>query len=131
MSDIASRYMVKEVATKRDITLNIVGATQEKELFTYWQGAYVLDGDGYWRPTASAEDGKLNSKFKLQRDATYDYINISFYNWLLKEHNFVFVDVDAAVKSVDMTFEDGSSDTNGRIIDSATFVSYIDRTILV
>lgn len=127
-SDISARYGVLAVAGKRDIMLKIVGATQEKELFTYWQGAYKASGSD-WIPTSAS--GKLNSKFKLQRDATYDYINISFYNWLLKEHNFVFVDVDEAVKSVEMTLEDGSSDTNGRTIDSATFVSYMDRTIMV
>jgi hypothetical protein len=128
-SDISARYAILAVAAKRDITLRIVGATQEKELFTYYQGAYKAEGTD-WVPTGGI-GGKLNSKFKLQRDATYDYINISFYSWLLKEHNFTFVSVDEAVKSVDMTLEDGNSDTNGRVIDSATFVSYIDRTIMI
>ena len=126
--DLAARHAVLAVAGKRDIALKIVGATQEKQLFTYWQGAYKASGTD-WIPTSAS--GKLNSKFKLQRDATYDYINISFYNWLLKEHNFVFVDVDEAVKSVEMTLEDGSSYTDGRIIDSATYISYIDRTVMI
>lgn len=127
--NIASRYAILAAAGRRDISLRVVGATQEKELATYWSDTYTYDGTD-WKPS-SASTGKLNGKFKLQRNATYDYINISLYNFLLKEHNFTLVDVDEAVKSVDMVFEDGSSDSNGRIIDSATFVSYIDRTVMI
>lgn len=126
--DLSALYGVLAVASKRDITLKIVGATNEKKLLVYYQEKYKQDS-GDWIPNSAS--GRLNTKFKLQRDATYDYINLSFYNWLLKEHNFVFVDVDEAIKSVDITLEDGSSDSNGRIIDGATFVSYIDRTIIV
>ena len=129
--DVAARYMKLAISGKRDVTMNIVGATHEKELFDYWQGAYTLDDDGYYRPTASAEDGKLNTVFKLQREATYDYISITVYNWLLRDHNFTFVSVDDAIKMVDMTFEDGSADSNGRILTSTTFVSYIDGSIMV
>ncbi len=127
-SDIAKRYAILACATRRDITMNIVGATGEKELFTYWQGVYKAS-DGDWIPTGASY--KLNSYFHLVRDATYDYIFMHIYNWLLREHNFHFMAVDEAVKMVDMTFEDGSSDTNGRIIDDLDFVSYIDKTVMV
>ena len=126
-TDIAKRYGVLAVAGKREISMNIVGATAEKELFTYYQGLYVLSGTD-WVPTGAS---KLNTKFKLQRDATYDYILISIYNWMLEEHDFVFVSVDDAVKMVDMTFTDGSADSNGRLIDDMDFVSYIDSALMV
>lgn len=126
--DLATRYATKACTGKRDVTLNVVGLTTEKDLFTYWQGAYALDGTDYIPTSAS---GKLNTTFHLLRDATYDYVSIHVYNWLLKEHNFTFVNVDDAVKKVDMTFEDGTGDSNGRILDSTTFVSYIDSTIMV
>ena len=127
-SDLEKAYGIIAVAGKRDITLNIIGLTGEKELFTYWQGAYKASGDD-WIPTSAS--GLLNTKFKLERDATYDYILISIRNWLLLEHNFHFMSVDEAVKSVDMTFEDGTGDSNGRIVDDCDYVSYIDRSVII
>lgn len=130
-SDLDKAYNILAVAGKRDVTLNIVGVTGEKELFTYWQEAYSYDATEVgWRPT-SASTGLLNTKFKLQRDATYDYILISIRNWLLLEHNFHFMNVEEAVKSVDMTFEDGTADSNGRIIDDCDYVSYVDRSVII
>lgn len=127
-SDISKNYKVEAFAGKRDVSMNIVGTTTEKELFNYWQGAYALSGSDY---IPSGASDKLNTEFKLQRDATYDYLQISVYNWLLRDHNFKFVNVDEAVKSVDMSFEDGTADSNGRILDSTTYVSYIDRIVMV
>lgn len=127
-SDVSKQYMAQAFSGQRTITLNIVGATQEKELFTYWQQAYSVRGNDYH---PSSANGRLNTVFKLQKDATYDYISIAIRGWLLQEHNFHFVSVDEAVKSVDMTLEDGSSDTNGRIISSFTMISYIDETVMI
>ena len=126
-TDIAKRYGVLAVAGKREISMNIVGATSEKELFTYYQGLYVLSGTD-WVPTGAS---KLNTHIRLERDSTYDYIFLTIYNWVLEEHNFVFVSVDDAVKVVDMTFTDGSSDSNGRLIDDMDFVSYVDSALMV
>ena len=126
--DIAKQHMVRAIAGKREVKMNVVGATQEKELFNFWQEQYKLSGSDYIPNTAT---GKINTTFKLQRDATYDYVSIHIYNWLILEHNFVFVNVDDAVKMVDLTFVDGSADSNGRILDATTFVSYIDRTLMV
>ena len=127
-ADIAKRYKASAYSGKRDITMQVVGATHEKELFTYWQGAYTARGDD-WKPTSAS--GRLNTKFKLQKDATYDYILMSIRGWLLKDHNFHFVDVEEAVKSVDMILEDGAGDSNGRVIDSFTMISYIDETVMI
>lgn len=126
--NISKRYMVLPVAGKREITLQIVGNTDEKELFQYFLEEFTNDGTD-WMPTSAS--GRLFSVYKLQRDATYDYISISFYNWLCQEHNFSFVSVDDAVKTVDMTFTDGSSDSNGRIVSALTFISMIDRIVMV
>ena len=108
--------------------MNVIGATQEKELFTYWQGVYTARGNDY-KPTSAS--GRLNTVFKLQKDATYDYISMAIRGWLLQEHNFHFMSVEEAVKSVDMTFEDGTGDSNGRIISSFTMISLIDETIMI
>jgi hypothetical protein len=126
--DISKRYLTLPVAGKREITLQIIGNTHEKELFQYFLEAFTDDGTD-WYP--SSANGRLKTVYKIQRDATYDYILISFYNWTCDAHNFSFVSVDDAVKAVDMTFSDGSSDSNGRIIDDFDFVSYIDKTIMV
>jgi len=125
-SDVASQYMTLAIAGKRDVTMNIVGATHEKELFNYWQGAYTEAG-GIYYPTGA---DRLNTVFNLQREATYDYVSIAIYNWLLKDHNFTFMNVDDAVKMVDMTFEDGTS-SSGRILTATTVASFVDSTIMV
>ncbi len=127
-SDLETQYYKRAIAGKRDISLNIVGATAEKELFNYWQKAYQLSGTDYIPGDAS---DRINSVFKLQRNATYDYISISIYNWLLLEHNFNFVSVDDAVKIVDLTLEDGSANSSGIMLNSTTFVSYVDRTTML
>lgn len=126
--DISKRYKILAVSARRDITLQIIGNTHEKELFQYFLEAFTNDGTD-WIPTSA--NGRLNSKYKIQRDATYDYILLSFYNWKCDTHNLSFVNVDDAVKSVDMTFSDGTSDTNGRIIDNFDYVSYIDKVVMV
>lgn len=124
--DISKKYKNLAIAGKRDVEMEIIGSTDEKELFKYWQEAYTISG-GDWIPENAS--GKLNTKFRLDRDATYDYLIISVYNWLIQEHNFHFVSVDEAVKAVEMKFIDGSPDGNGRIIDSCTFVSPIDQCV--
>lgn len=126
--DIEHRYMTLAVAGKREVEMNVVGLTGEKTLFTYYQGAYKASGAD-WIPTSAS--AKLNTFFRLERNASTDYILIHIYNWLTQAHNFHFVDVDEAVKSVDMTFEDGSGDSNGRIIDDCDYISSIDETIMI
>ena len=126
--DLSKRYKNLAISGKREITLQIIGNTNEKELFQYFLEAFTNDGTD-WYPTSA--NGRLTTVWKLQRDATFDYISITFYNWMLKEHNFSFVSVDDAVKAVDITLVDGSSDSNGKQITSFTYVSYIDETIIV
>ena len=126
--DIAAQYMKKAISTRRDVKLNIVGATHEKELFNWWQEKYKLSGTDYIPNGAS---GALNSVFKLQRDATYDYVSIAVHSWLLRDHNFSFVNVDDAIKMVDMLFEDGAANASGIMLDATTFVSPIDRILMI
>lgn len=127
--DLSTRHANYAAAGQREVSMNVIGVTDEKELFTYYQGLYDQDGNNDWKPTTA--NGRLKGVLKLQRDATYDYIKISVYNWMIEEHDFVFSSVDDAVKAVDMTFTDGSSDSNGYIIDDLDFVSYIDASVMV
>jgi len=126
--DLSKRYKNLAVAGKREITMQIIGNTNEKELFQFFLEEYTNDGTD-WYPTNAS--GRLNSVWKIQRDATYDYITIAFHNWLLLEHNFSFVSVDDAVKAVDITLEDGSSNSSGLIITSFIYQSYIDETVII
>lgn len=126
--DISKRYLNLPIAGKREITLQIVGETTEKELFQYFLEAFTNDGTD-WYP--SSANGRLRSVWKVQRDATYDYIMISFYNWSFESHNFSFVSVDDAVHSVDIVLTDGSGDSNGRIINDFDYISYIDETVII
>jgi len=126
--DLSKRYKNLAVAGKREITLQIIGNTDEKELFQYFLEAFTNDGTDYYPSNAS---GRLNSVWKIQRDATYDYIKITFYNWILQEHNFSFVSVDDAIKAVDITLSDSTGDSNGRAITGFTFVSRVDRNVML
>lgn len=126
--DLSKLYQTSAHSTRRDISLRIVGATQEKELFTYWQQAYTSVGGDWYPSSASA---RINSKYVLQRTATYDVLALSIYEWVLKEHNFHFVTVDEAVKAVEITLEDGTGDANGRSIDSFTMACYIDEAVMI
>lgn len=127
-SDISKRYKVLATSTKREISLQIVGNTSERELFEYFLEQFTDDGTD-WYPTSAS--GRLNTVYKLQRDATYDYITVAIYNWLCSEHNFSFVNVDDAVKLVDMTFTDGSANSAGRLITTMTMITYVDRIIMI
>lgn len=127
-SSNVKRHAIQACATKRNISLQIVGNSHENELFQYYLEAFTNDGSD-WYPTSAS--GLLNSVIKLQRNATYDYIQIAIRNWIPREHNFVFVNVDDAVKSVDITFNDSTPDSNGRIISSFIYQSLIDESIIV
>ncbi len=127
-SDVESQFMKTAIAGKRDVFLNIVGAITETDLLQYWQEKYKLSSSDYIPDSASE---RLNSVFKLQRDATYDYISIAIYNLLATEHSLKLSNVDEAFYNADMTFEDGDGDSNGRILTSTTIASFIDRTIML
>jgi len=125
--DVSIRYKNLAVAGKREVEMNVIGETDDSELYKFWQETYKLAGAD-WIPNAASDN--IHTTFKLQRDATYDYISLHVYNWLISNHNLHFVDVDEAVKVIDMIVTDGSADTNGRIIDSCSIVSPIDQCIM-
>lgn len=126
-TDLAHKHAVLACAGKRDVSLNLVGNTGEKELYTYFlEATKVSSGD--WIPASASE--RLNTKFKMQKDATYDYILISVYNWLIKEHNFTLVSVDDAVKNVDILLEDADGNSSGIMIDDCDFIGYTDPVIM-
>jgi len=90
------------------------------------EATQVSSGD--WIPASASE--RLNTKFKMQKDATYDYILISIYNWMIREHNFTLVSVDDAVKLVDIMLEDADGNSSGIMIDDCDFIGYTDPVIM-
>jgi len=102
--------------------MEITGFVKNDDLFRLYADTWDSTNDRY-----SSASGRLNTKFKLQRDSTYDYILISIYNWLIEDHNCHFANVDEGIKGVEIKFSDAVPDSNGRIIDSMTMVNYIDK----
>lgn len=126
-SDLQYNYKIVPVAGTRTIEMEITGWTDENDLFEYWQETFKQSGSD-WIPNGAS--GRLNTVFKLQRDATYDYIMIAIYNWIVESHNFHFADVGEGIKVVEMKFTDGSSNASGYAITDFDFVSYIDQCVL-
>jgi hypothetical protein len=122
-SDIATQYKKYAIAGKREVELNIVGFDENRELWDFFKDVWNSANDYY--NTAS---GRLNSKLKLSRDDTYDYFILSVYNWLIEEHNAHFVNVDDAIKNVDVVLVDGTPDSNKRIFDSFSIVNQVSKT---
>jgi hypothetical protein len=122
-SDIATQYKKYAIAGKREVELNIVGFDENRELWDFFKDVWNSANDYY--NTAS---GRLNSKLKLSRDNTYDYFILSVYNWLIEEHNAHFVNVDDAIKNIDVVLVDGTPDSNKRIFDSFSIVNQVSKT---
>jgi len=121
--DIGVRYNRYHIAKKREVSLNIVGFSENRDSLDY----YLDEWDNVNQRYSSAS-GRLNSKLKLQRDATYDYSDLSVYNWLLEEHNHNIVSIDDGIKGIDITLTDATPDSNRRIIDSFSIVDYLSDT---
>ncbi|MCP4651712.1 MAG: hypothetical protein GY853_16745 [PVC group bacterium] len=121
--DIGYRYGRYHLSAKRDVSLNIVGFSENRDTLDYHLDTWDNANQRY-----STASGRLNSTLKLQRDATYDFINIHIYNWLLEEHNHSIVSIDDGIKGVDITLTGATPDSNRRLIDSFTIVDYLADT---
>jgi len=121
--DIGYRYNRYHVAGKRDVSLNMIGFSTTKDTWEYFLDTWDNVNQRY-----SSASGRLNSKFKLERTATYDYLDLSVYNWLLEEHNHNIVSIDDGIKGIDFTLTNATPDSNRRIIDSFSIVDYNSDT---
>lgn len=121
--ELESRYPQTVTCGKKEVTLNIVGHTKKRDTFDYYRDTWDTANNRY-----SSASGRLNTQFKLERDATYDYMLISVYNWLIEEHNHHVFNVDDKMKSLDITLTEATPDSNLRIIDSFTIVDYLSDT---
>lgn len=126
-ADVESQYKKYPIAGKRDITLSVSGFIDNKTILTYQREAYS-NSSGEFIPSSASE--RINSVIKLQKNATYDYLSISIYNWLVEEHNLHFQTIDEAIKAADITLTDGVGNSAGRIINSMTMVNASDQVAM-
>ncbi len=122
--DIGYRYNRYHIAGKRDVSLNIIGFSENRDTLDYWLDTWDNVNQRY-----SSASGKLNSTIKLQRDATFDYSDIHIYNWLLEEHNHNIVSMEEGIKGIDFTLTCATPDSNRHIIDAFTIVDYLSDTV--
>ena len=120
---IGSTYVQTVTSGKRDVSLNIVGHTKNRDTFDYYKDEWDVVNERY-----DSASGRLNSKIILERLATYDYMSLSVYNWLIEEHNHHVFSIGDGIKGLDLTFTDATPDSNKRIIDSFTIVDYLSDT---
>jgi len=121
--ELESRFPQTPMNGSREVSLNLVGFTKNRDTFDYFTDTWDNVNQRY-----SSASGRLNSKVRLERNVTYDYMLLSVYNWLIEEHNHNVSNVDDKVKSVDITMTAATPDSNLRMIDSFSIVDYLSDT---
>lgn len=121
--ELEVRYPQTAMNAKREVTLQLVGFTKNRDTFDYYKDIWDNVNQRY-----NSAAGRLNSKVRLERDATYDYMLLSCYNWLIEEHNHHVFSVDDRIKGLDITMTAATPDSNLRIIDSFSIVDYLSDT---
>ena len=121
--EIGYDYCQYVIAKERTVSLNIVGLIDCRDTFDYYKDKWDNINKRY-----SLASGRLNSKLKVERTATYDYFIISFYNWLLEEHNHRMFPISEGIKGLDITLTEATPDSNRRIIDSFEIYDYLSDT---
>jgi len=121
-SEYGYQYRRHAVAGKRDVKMNIIGFIEDRELWDFYKDTWDQANN-----RLSTASGRLNSKIKLQRDATYDYFVLSVYNWLPEEHNAHLSNIDESIKGIDLTLDDATPDANKRIFDSFSIVNQVSK----
>ena len=123
--EIGYSYAQHVVATKRNVTLNIVGNADDSDRLTdfidTWTNNSVSPASSYYTTLAA----RLNSVVKLQRDSTTDYFELSVYNWIIDEHALRITPIDEGLVGFDMTLSGATPDANKRIIPTLVIVDYI------
>lgn len=121
--ELESRFPQTPINGSREISLQLVGHTKNRDTFDYYKDTWDNVNQRY-----TSASGKLNTLFKLERDATYDYFLLSVYNWLIEEHNHHVFAIDDRIKSVDLKMTEATPDSNLRMIDSFSIVDYLSDT---
>ena len=121
--ELESRYPQTAMNGKREVSLNFVGFTKNRDTFDYFNDTWDNTNQRY-----SSASGRLNSKIRLERNITYDYMLFSIYNWLIEEHNHNVFSIDDRIKGLDLTFTAATPDSNLRIIDSFSIVDFLSDT---
>lgn len=126
---IGVSYAKFAINKKREITLNIVGFIQDKDLLEYFLDTWDTPNGRY---DISAD--KLNTVFKLIRTATNDEFEIHIYNWLIEDHNNNIFNIDEGIKGIDLTLSGATPYTDKRLIVTRagaagfTIASYLSDT---
>ncbi|HEC36905.1 MAG TPA: hypothetical protein ENI29_01630 [bacterium] len=121
--ELESRYPQTAMNGKREVSLQLVGFTKNRDTFDYFNDTWDNTNQRY-----SSASGRLNSKIRLERNITYDYMLFSIYNWLIEEHNHNVFSIDDRIKGLDLTFTAATPDINLRIIDSFSIVDFLSDT---
>lgn len=108
---IGINYASTVINKKREVSLNIVGFTQNRDTYDYWKDTW--DNVNEYYDTAS---GKLNTVFKVVRTATNDQFEIHVYNWLIEEHNHNVFNIDEGIKGLDITLTEATPYSDTRIL---------------
>lgn len=119
--EIGVAYRKYVVSGKRNVSLNIIGFTQTKDLWTIWATDTWDNANGYY--TTNAE--RLNTNLRVQRTATYDLWTIAIYNWLITEFEMRVFPIDDKIMGIDITLEGATPNSSGYIISSLSIVDYI------
>jgi hypothetical protein len=118
--EIGYRYPKNFISGKRPVSLNLVGFTQVNDLWQVYYDTWDNSDERY-----VTLDEQINSKIKVVREATYNYWQISIYNWLLEGHNIRLFTIDEKILGIDVTFTDATPDSSGYIIDSLDIRDYV------
>jgi len=121
--EIAITYANYAICGNKDVTLQLIGHTKTADTFDYYKDTWDNINQRY-----SSASGRLNTKFRLERLATHDYMVLSVYNWLIEEHNQHMFSISDRMKGLDITLTEATPNANLRIIDSFSIVDYLSDT---
>ena len=121
--DVGVVYRKKVIAGKRNVTMNIVGLSEDKELYTIY-ATDTWDNINEQYTTAAA---KLNTEITVTQTATYQYWALSIYNWLITSFALKIFSPEEAVMGVDIDFEGATPDSSFHLIDSLVIKDYIAK----
>ncbi|KKM80072.1 hypothetical protein LCGC14_1343570 [marine sediment metagenome] len=125
---IGVNYATFAVNKKREVSLNIVGFIQDKDLLEYFLNTWDTTNEVY------TGKSKLNTVFKLVRTATNDQFEIHIYNWIIEDHNNHIFNIDEGIKAIDLTLTGATPYTDKRLIVTIagavgfTIASYLSDT---
>lgn len=118
--EIGYRYANYMISSKREVQLTMSGYADNKDRIED-----LLDTWSVINNYLTNRSGRINSLFKLQREATYDYFELAIYNWIVEEHSFKIFSIEDGVLGFDLTLSDATPDANKRIFNSFIVKDYL------